>query len=180
MTDALSPTAATARVNLRAPKFTLEEAAAAFDEWGANCGPAAIAAITGRTLAEVRPFLGDFEAKRYTNPTLMWETLDRLGVAYRRKSPLEWPTWGLVRIQWHGPWTAPGVPARVAYRQTHWVGAAKKDGAVGVFDVNALGNGSGWCSLDDWGERLVPWILRECVPKADGRWSLTHSVEVAT
>jgi hypothetical protein len=170
---------------MKAPRFTREDAEAAFNAWGCNCGPAAIAAITGLTLFEVRPFLGDFEQKRYTNPTLMWEILGRLGVVWkRRREPLEWPTWGLARIQWHGPWSAPGVSPRAAYRYTHWVGSAKReDGTVGVFDVNALANGSGWTSLNDWSEKLVPWILKECVQRAErhqiyGRWSLTHSVEV--
>src|SRR5579862_2172182 len=102
---------------MRLPRFTLADQQRAFDDWGSNCGPGAIAAITDRTLDEVRLHMGDFEEKRYTNPTLMWATLDRLGVRWRKqKAPLTWPQWGLVCIQWHGPWTAPGVPARVAYR----------------------------------------------------------------
>ncbi len=161
------------------PKFTLADQERAADEWGANCGPGSIAAITGRTLDEVRPYMGDFESKRYTNPTLMWETLNRLGVRWRRlRAPLPWPQWGLVRIQWHGPWTASNVPARVAYRHTHWVGAASLHGGLGVFDVNAMNNGTGWCSLKDWEETLVPWLLAETEPASDGRWSLTHSVEI--
>lgn len=170
------------RAAMKAPRFTAEDAERAYDEWGANCGPAAIAAICGLTLEEVRPFLGDFESKRYTNPTLMWSILDALGVRWSRQhcSAGYWPKYGLVRVQWHGPWTAANVPARAAYRHTHWVGAARRGGEVGVFDINALGNGSGWCSLADWSEQLVPWILKECVPRADGKWSLTHVVEVET
>lgn len=161
------------------PRFQRAEFESAFEAWGANCGPGAIAAIAGLTLDELRPFLGDFETKRYTNPTLMFETLDRLGLRWRRvRAPLDWPDFGLARIQWHGPWTAPGVPAKAAYRQTHWVGAARRQGRIGVFDVNALGNGSGWASLDDWRAMIVPWILRECVPRANGEWSITHAIEV--
>ena len=160
--------------------LTLEDLERAASEWGANCGPVSIAAMTGVALDNLRPKMGDFEANRYTNPTLMWETLNRLGIRwYKLKAPLTWPKWGLARIQWHGPWTAPGVPARVAYRHTHWVGSCvAKSGGGGVFDINALNNGSGWCSLKDWSETLVPWLLSECEPKADGRWSLTHAVEI--
>lgn len=162
------------------PRFNLDDQVRASDEWGANCGPGAIAAMCGLTLDEVRPHMGDFENKRYTNPTLMWATLDRLGIRWKRLSaPLTWPAWGLVRIQWHGPWTAPGVPARAAYRHTHWVGACNSEhNGIGVFDINALGNGTGWSSLKDWGETLVPWLLSEVEPKADGTWSLTHVVEI--
>lgn len=161
------------------PRFTADDQERAYDEWGANCGPGAIAAITGHTLDEVRPYMGDFEQKRYTNPTLMWGTLERLSVRWRKlPAPLTWPEWGLARVQWHGPWTAPGVPARVAYRHTHWVGACSRPGNIGIFDINAIGNGTGWCSLKDWAEIIVPHILRECEPKADGTWTLTHAVEI--
>jgi hypothetical protein len=164
---------------LTKPLFTLADAERAHDEWGANCGPAAIAAVLDLTLEEIRPWLGDFENKRYTNPTLMWSILDSLSVSWRRLSaPLNWPRHGLVRIQWHGPWTAPGVSPRAAYRHTHWVGAARRGDEIGVFDVNALNNGSGWCSIADWSAHIVPFILSECVPRADGRWSMTHVVEV--
>jgi hypothetical protein len=162
------------------PRFSEADAIRAFDEWGSNCGPGAIAVIAGMTLDAVRPYLGDFEAKRYTNPTLMWETLDRLGIKWRKiMRPKSWPIYGLARIQWEGPWTAPGVPPRVAYRHSHWVGVSGGNPQnVGIFDINAIGNGTGWCSLQDWSETLVPWILEQCEPGSNGRWYLTHGVEV--
>lgn len=42
----------------------------------------------------------------------------------------------------------------------------------------AIGNGSGWASLTDWERILVPHILENCVPRADGGWHLTHVVEI--
>jgi len=164
------------------PRFTVAEADSAYEEWGCNCGPTAIAAIMGLTLDELRPHLGDFERKRYTNPTLMWEILDRLGADWRRVNPpAGLPTYGLARVQWEGPWTKPDVPMRARYRHTHWIGAAWSVGRneFGVFDVNAMANGTGWCDASDWAHIIVPWILNECVPKADGRWHLTHVVEIA-
>lgn len=160
------------------PCFTAEDAARASEEWGANCGPTAIAAIIGMTLDEVRPHMGDFERKGYTNPTLMWETLNRLGRPWRKSKP-EWPGYGLVRIQWEGPWTEPGANPRWAYRHTHWVGGWRTEQrGYGVFDINAIGNGTGWCALADWERVIVPWILREAVPRANGKWHITHAVEV--
>jgi hypothetical protein len=162
-----------------APRFTAEDAARAYEEWGANCGPGALAAICGLTLAEARAHLRGFDQKRYTNPSMMWAALAALGKPWRRVPwPLTWPEYGLARIQWHGPWMAPGVPPKVAYWHTHWVGARSAPGDIGIFDINAIGNGTGWCSLKDWGETLVPWLLSECEPKADGLWSITHAVEV--
>ena len=64
-----------AEVKLSVP-FSFEEAQRAGDEWGLNCGPAAIATMTRLSLDELRPHLGDFEQKHYTNPTLMWSILN--------------------------------------------------------------------------------------------------------
>lgn len=91
---------------------------------------------------------------------------------------MPWPRWGLCRIQLEGPWTQPGVPIRARYRQTHWVGAATKTaGDVGVFDVNALANGSGWCALADWTSVIVPHLTAD-IKRASGGWHITHAIEV--
>lgn len=165
------------------PRFTVEDADRAYDEWGANCGPGAIAAICGLTLDDLRPHMVDFERKHYTNPTLMWQVLRSIGVRFSYRGGHlgceNWPQYGLARIQWEGPWTEPGVPVRAAYRHTHWVGACTVDaGNVGVFDINAIGNGTGWTNASEWVGKVVPYILEECVPRANGRWYITHVVEV--
>lgn len=159
------------------PRFTLEDAQRAADEWGANCGPGALAAVLGLTLEEVRPHLGDFGRKHYTNPSLMLSALRSLGARWT-KAAAPWPRHGLVRVQWEGPWTKPGVPMRARYRHTHWIGAATADGDVGVFDINCINNGTGWVALADWERIVVPWILKECEPKADGHWHPTHVLEI--
>lgn len=165
-------------------RFTLADAEAANDAWGCNCGPAALAAVTGMTLDQIRPLMGDFERKRYTNPTLMRDCLNRTGRQWWKLEGM--PTYGLLRIQWEGPWTEPGVPPRVAYRHTHWIGidqplhAAMLDQIhinAGIFDVNAMNSG-GWISYADWVKTLVPWLLEQCEPKANGRWHVTHGIQV--
>ncbi|WP_316184690.1 hypothetical protein [Bradyrhizobium sp. SZCCHNRI1003] len=167
---------------MKRPKFSQADGERASDEWGCNCGPGAIAAIMLLTLDEVRPHMGDFERKRYTNPTLMFETLDRLRAAgvcrSWRVGPKLWPAYGLVRIQWEGPWMEPGVPMRARYRHTHWVGAATVNDRIGVFDINALNNGSGWSRVEDWSTILVPWLIKECVPRGNGKWQITHAIDV--
>ena len=167
------------------PLFDLNDAIHAGDTWGFNCGPAAIAVMNRLTIEELRPHLGDFESKRYTNPTLMWAILKSIGANWRARSVREvlaaprdsWPDYGLARVQWEGPWTAPGVPIAARYRQTHWVGAMKVGEQRGIFDINCLNSG-GWVALSDWSRTIVPFILKECHPKADGNWHLTHSVEL--
>lgn len=140
--------------------------------------------MLGMTLAEVRPYLGDFESKRYTNPTLMDAILRRLGVGFRttagRPRVAGWPRYGLARVQWGGPWLKPGVPMAARYRWTHWVGSCWSDQRQeqGVFDINALGNGTGWCRLGDWEGIVVPWLLKQVAPRADGTWYITHSIEL--
>ena len=125
--------------------------------------------------------MGDFESKKYTNPTLMWEILNRLNarwrMIYRGDEPKGMPTLqhGLMRVQWGGRWTKPGVPMRARYRQTHWV--AMRGGNAEVFDVNAMCAG-GWLPFREWNEQLVPWLCREVVPGWDGNWWPTHALEV--
>ncbi len=162
--------------------YTAEQAAAANAEWGFNCGPGALCAVLGATPEALRSRLLDFESKGYTNPLLMRNILRTLRVEHRYRADLAWPGFGLVRIQWGGPWLAPGVPVRARYRHTHWVAAATAErfpefktlSSVGIFDVNT----GFWTTFEAWRDNVVPWLLRECEPRADGSWSVTHSIEV--
>ena len=158
-------------------RFTGGDVSDAYEEWGLNCGPGSLAAVLGLAIAEVRPHMGDFEEKHYTNPTLMWAALRSLGVDFTVKRQRDFPSYGLARIQWEGPWTAPGVPARVAYRHSHWVGAAGLGDRAMIFDINAMQVG-GWIGAKVWSKRLVPWLLENCEPKATGGWFVTHAVSI--
>ena len=66
------------------------------------------------------------------------------------------------------------------YRHTHWVGAERRDRAadIWIFDINAIYFG-GWVSFAEWSEQLVPWLLKEIDSKANGKWHITHALEVA-
>lgn len=173
------------------PPFTFEEACAASDEWGFNCGPAAVSAVCGISLTDLRPHLGGFEEKRYTNPTLMAEILLNAGVKVldfvrlnwklemERTGRKPWPRQGLARIQWEGPWMRPEVPMQARYRHTHWVGVRTLDsGGMFIFDINAMSVG-GWITAGEWEGELAPWLIKECCPKGNGKWHITHTVEVA-
>jgi hypothetical protein len=167
----------------RRVRFSQAEVDEANEQWGFNCGPGAICAALDMTPAELRPHLLGFEAKRYTNPSLMTAILRALGVsfrvAYRSDHPLLVPDLGirpglgLVRVQWGGPWTKPGVPMRVRYRHTHWAATAGGQ----VFDVNAMSAG-GWVSWEVWTRKLLPWLIPQCCPDGDGTWWPTHVLEV--
>jgi hypothetical protein len=165
-------------------QFTVDDGERAHAEWGSNCGPGALAAILGLTLDRVRPLLRGFEDKHYVNPTMMFDALARYGglrwgfQQLGKATPnLDFPEYGLARIQWEGPWTEPGVPMRVRYRYTHWVGAKVTPRGTGIFDINALANGSGWCALEDWEGEIVPRLVA-LYARASGRWHITHAVKV--
>jgi hypothetical protein len=174
------------------PQFTAVEADAAHEEWMFNCGPGALCAVLGMKPAEIRPHTLDFEWRGYTNPTLMAGILDGLRIPFKRiwqwpgeakPEKVVYPYFGLVRIQWAGPWTKPGVPMRARYRQTHWIavnGSAKHGNGPWlprlVFDINAMSAG-GWIEFGVWKNTLVPWLL-EGVPKATGDWWPTHCWEL--
>ena len=167
-------------------KLTREDADTAHDAWGFNCGPSAICALFGISPDQLRPHVGDFERKHYTNPTLMFEILRNLGatwkLTYRGDDPAMKELGGLarsslVRIQWGGTWTRPGVPMRARYRMTHWIAVHNSM----VFDINALPYQDGWISRAMWALKLVPWLIPQLDMKgADGSWWITHDIEVVS
>jgi len=172
---------------IKMPRFTQKDAERAFDEWGANCGPGALAAIMEMNLDEVRMHMGNFEAKHYTNPSLMIAALRSVGAVFKvlklgDKTAgalctfVGLPNYGLARIQWEGPWTKPGVPIRARYRYTHWIGVARRS-TIGIFDINCMNNGSGWCSYEDWRDVIAPYLAKQ-YPRASGFWHITHAIEI--
>lgn len=173
------------RLALRFDEQDLENAA---EEWGCNCGPSALAAVAGLTLEEVRPHMDGFDRKRYTNTRMMFAALDSIGANWNKvRVPFVWwPSWGLVRVQWEGPWSEPGQPWYKRQRHSHWVGSwvefpADSGGHLRtwVFDMNAIGLAlGGWIGLQEWEDSVVPWLLSQCEPEADGQWSVTHAIRV--
>lgn len=160
--------------------LTVEEVQLASETWGANCGPGAIAAVLGLPIDQVRGHIPGFDEKRYTSPTMMQGALRSLGVSHGwrilRGAQKTFPKYGLARVQWVGPWMKYGVPAAARYRHTHWIAASAGDRLV--FDVNCVSVNGGWIPLDEWAVKVVPWLLKQCEPKATGEWFLTHQVEI--
>ena len=167
---------------MRGAPFTEQEAYRAAERFGFNCGPAALCAVTGLRPEEAIDRLHGFERKRYTNPSMMQRALRDLGIGFERvyqclglskaREP-KYPEFGLVRVQWGGPWTEPGVPVRARYSHTHWIACDRGE----VFDVNAISWG-GWIARWEWEQRLVPWLLEQVEPKASGEWWPTHCWQV--
>ena len=164
--------------------LTIDQCQEAADTWGFNCGPAALCAALRKTPDEIRPLMGNFESKHYTNPTLMYDVLKRVGAnfrtIYRGDVPCDFPEveFGLVRVQWGGTWTNAGVPMGARYRRTHWVAMREgEEKGREVFDVNAVAFG-GWLPFAEWRNELMPWLAKQSVPGWDGRIWPTHVIEV--
>lgn len=156
--------------------FSEADVASANKAWGCNCGPASLAACLGITLDAVRPFVeraGFSAAKSYMNPTMMGNAIKHAGAAMTKNWPGKAPRHGLARIQWHGPWTEPGASPKWAYRFTHWIAVWNGQSDPIVFDING-----GRMSLGAWEAEIVPAIVSQ-IPRADGDWSVTHSMEVS-
>lgn len=164
-------------MNIPPLKFTEADSERAYAEWGANCGPHALAAATGRTLDDARRVLVGFDLKRYTNPSMMENGLNLLGLFWGRQRGLHIRDYSemksrklstLCRVQWEGRWLDPGVPAAAAYRHTHWV--AYFQGHIFCTVVPVFG----WVTYQDWAEYLDRWT------KANSYrgWHITHVYEL--
>jgi hypothetical protein len=147
--------------------FTEVDTDVAFNEWGANCGPHALAAALWLTLDLARALMPDFESRGFTNPSMMGDALGRAGIPFTLKKGLYTSSLceGINRIQWSGPWLKPGVPFGAAYEKTHWIAAA------GGFVYCTATDGFGWKPESQWREA----VAKECrtFPRCDG-WHITH------
>ncbi len=166
--------------------FTEQQFKDACDTWGCNCGPTALAFALQAGLEAVRHAIPDFDRKRYTSPTMMRQALEFFGVRWVSvKVPARNSGWpdvegmfdpavALVRVQWSGPWTKPGMNPRRAYGHTHWIACWSENAGPEfyephrhVFDCNG-----GIRSLASWEDEIVPILTK--YPRADGGWFPTH------
>ena len=172
----------------------VEEAYATF---GANCGPASLAAILQRSVMSLRPFLGNFERRGTTTPRHLLAALHAVGLertavtlhtrqrqvaGLGHAAPSAWPRlYGLAFVQWTGPWCATGVPVAAAYRRTHWVGTAlTQEYGQMLYDINAWGHEASqgaWLTRACWEDRILTAITR-AIPRADGGYYVRTALEV--
>lgn len=155
-------------------KFDEHDAQRAYDEWGCNCGPSALAAALGMTLDEVRPHMGPFEQRGYTNVSNMQAAILSAGGRISRMYSSWGPVGsGVARIQWGGPWIIDGKPARWAARASHWVAWFRtRESHLYIFDING-----GIRIIDLWETEIVPLIIAS-IKRADGTWSLSNCWEI--
>lgn len=154
--------------------FTEEEFRQAAVEWGCNCGPSALAFFLQTKLEAVRGAIPDFEAKRFTSPTMMKAALRNMGKQFTEYSfprvvaAMFGDKPALVRIQFCGPWTEPGANPRWAYRHTHWIVAWKDGRTPTIFDCNG-----GLQTFTKWKTDILPLLIGS-ISRSNGEWFPTH------
>lgn len=174
--------------------FDQDEAHKAYEEWGCNCGPGALAAILSLKPDDVRAHIPNFDKRRYTNPSMMESALHSLGVKFRNvddghdreDGSVALPEYGLVRVQWDGPWMRP-TPGRERwalmdqYKHTHWIAVAQFPKAYRstptkrlIFDINF-----GWAHQAWWETEGVKAITSWYPKATQGVWLPTHRWELA-
>ena len=167
------------------PTFSQSESEDAFKEWGANCGPNALASVMGMHIQDIEGIIPEFGEKRYTSPAMMTAALVRLRAKvdkWRIRDVLDKnlnidamfsPVPALVRIQWCGPWTRNMHHYKWAARQTHWIATQKDetknpfvhdDSRFMVFDVNG-----GLRTFSSWKHEVLPPLVSS-IPDATGDW----------
>jgi hypothetical protein len=161
-------------------RFTPEDLYKASQEWSCNCGPTSLAVALGITLDLAHWAIPHFDKRHYTSCTMMVHALRRLGSKFghimSQDSDIPWPSYGMARIQWAGPWTEPGVPLFARARHSHWVATVMLVGREdrGVYDCND----PHWTLFEDWEQIIVPHIIKECEPEGNGSWWLTDTIEI--
>lgn len=152
--------------------FTEAEQLEAYQKWGANCGPNALAVVAGLPLSDIQKLMVGFDLKRYTNPSMMENALNLAGLKWSRERGLNTtigPKDGLARIQWEGRWLDPGVPKVVSYRHTHWIACA------GAYVFCTASGYFGWIPLPDYQIYLT---TKFCPQNGYQGWHITHHYSI--
>ncbi len=153
-----------------------DTAAAPFVPWdvdiarinfGANCGPAAFAAVTRCEVCRVMRYFPQFPERRWTNLTQMLRAFAEAGYATQVERCAA-PSRGVALVQWLGPWTEKQFFSRWSLIHTHWIGVEGDR----VFDHNACR----WQTLGEWAAGTAAGLIAE-VRRATG-WRIKYGVEV--
>lgn len=163
--------------------------------WKANCGPGALAAVLQRPVMSLRARLPGFERRGFCNPSHLLRVLDSLDVRIITHNaaqiahaietsvqPEQEPSlYGLLFLQWTGPWCNPGVPVAAQYRYTHWVGTAStQDHGQMYYDINAWREDDqrgAWVPTSWWEHEILPAITCT-IKRADGGYYVRTALEV--
>jgi len=149
------------------PSFVPWDIEIARINFGANCGPASFAAITGKEVCRVMGHFLHFEHSRWTNLTqMLWAFAAADYLTKVQKCIL--PARGVALVQWLGPWTQKDFFSRWSLPHTHWVAVEGNwifDHTVGI-----------WQTFTEWKHKTAPQFILE-IPKATG-WAVKYGLNV--
>lgn len=122
------------------------------EEASAHCGPTAIGALLGKTMAEIAA--SGTPLRKSMNLTQARAALARFGTTTEKVEVVR--VGGIAHVMFDGPWTAAGP--RVQYRYSHWIAYRMAFGALIVYDVNA-GSAGGWSTALEWERDVLPILM---------------------
>lgn len=151
--------------------------------WGANSGPASLAAILRRPVMELARFFPNFVANKCIYPVLMMEAITMAtkqepnvtrykGAGSRGRI---FPVKGVACVQFSGPWDSgphlwPSSEAKLKSRgkkqlkHAHWLASRATSCGVMIYDVTV----QQWLVLDEWTDDVLPALLDD--HKSSGWW----------
>jgi hypothetical protein len=165
----------------------------------ASCGPASLAALLGRSLAEIHRAFPDKPAgQTWTSHGQMCDAIEATfgrrrcwrptGFDPREGLPANraWPVRGLVLVQFRGSWDALPEGHSAPLQRSHWIAVKPHPTLAGVpliFDINAIDDGppmslAWWQPLESWHAIIRPEIAKSYEPKATGEWWVRAGIEV--
>lgn len=160
-------------------EFNAVDLQRAYNDWGCNCGPSALAACCRLDLIQAKRAARMFARKKYMNPADMHAALKAVRMRVTTEhcdggTELDiYPAHGLCLIQWGGPWVSDKYNSRWASCHTHWIASKLIEETRWIFDINQFG----WKSIEDWSEKTLPLLLAGDSLR-DGTYWLKHSWEV--
>lgn len=134
--------------------------------FGANCGPAALAAILSLGVCDVMQLFPQFPERPTTAPRQMRRALEVCGLHV--KNIEEFPKFGLALVAAEGPWSRWKRATGWTLRYTHWVAVRGQE----VYDINE----AGWSSMESWSVSAASNFQGEW-PKMSG-WCVRLGLEI--
>ena len=159
-----------------------------------GCRQVALAALLQVPLPWVRPVCPGHSWMSLTN---MRDALEALGVcssSTRYAPPIEhlrpraWPMFGLVLLQFRGPWGAldasMAVVVQRSFRYSHWVAISTDAAAphvepmIGDLHAVDLNIDGGWLPRSVWKHRILGPLIKARSTKTTGGWWVRSGLDV--
>jgi hypothetical protein len=141
--------------------------------WGANCGPAALAAVLGRPVMEMAAYFPRFHPGRCASTVQIAEAIakatdDEVAVTPSQRIDMRsgkgfvsrmWPSRGVACLMFHGPWDlqrsrSPDA-AKKLYKHAHWIGIQQLGMVTMVYDIHS----KCWEPVCDWRDETLARVL---------------------